>query len=148
MAYNIAVHGFTATGPVLFSSEGYGLGGFDSVLSVFQGSGNSASYLDHQYAPFSAGDFQFTLNLAPGVYTLAVSMTFNEPCAAGFCFDNGTFADGFTNLVNFDASRPDPLFYSVVITEVNAVPEPALGAIAGLALTVLLVYRRKTCRHF
>ena len=141
-AYNIAVHNFSigAPGVVDFSSEGYGLGGFDSVLSVFQGLGNSSSYLYHQYSPFVAGDFDFALNLDSGDYTLAISVTFNEPCSAGFCFGDGTFADGFTNLVNYDSSRS--LYYRVQVTGLNAVPEPATGVLIALALTAMLARKR------
>jgi hypothetical protein len=145
-AYNIAVYNFSMSAPgvVDFSSVGYGLGGFDSVVSVFQGLGNSASYLSHQYAPLVAGDFSFGLNLGAGEYTLAISMTFNEPCAAGFCLGTGTFEDGFTNLVNYDPSRS--LYYEVVVTGINKIPEPATGVLVTLALAAVLAGKRWSSR--
>ena len=139
-AYNIAVHTFSVVtaGSVTFDSVGYGMGGFDSVVSVFQGTGTSATYLFHSYAPSGPGDFTFDLNMGAGTYTLAIGMFANEPCAAGFCFLNGDFNDGFTNLVNFDSSRPDALYYKVNVSTGDQVPEPAssvlllVGAAAGL----------------
>jgi len=153
-ARNIAVHSFslTSAGPVTFASLGYGLGGFDAVLSLFEGSGNPAAYVVHAYNPFAAGDFNFTRDLEPGLYTLAISMFANEPCAPGLCTDaTGTFGDGFTNLVNFDPFQEDPLFYRVeVIEPVSAVPEPSslllLAGAAGLALSRSLVGRAFTRR--
>ena len=147
-AYNIAVHSFAVAAPaaVSFSSLGYGLGGFDSVVSVFQGSGNSAVYLHHELSPLPVGDFTFDLNLIAGNYTLAVSMYLNEPCADGFCFVNGEFGDGFTNLVNFDPfdpSRTDPLFYKVEVTgNVAPVPEPSLVVVVALGMAGIVARRR------
>lgn len=138
-AFNIAVHTITVAGPgvTTFESLGYGQGGFDSVLSVFEGSGTSAVYVHHGFG-IAAGDFSFDLNLALGTYTLTVGMFLNEPCAAGFCFLNGDFGDGFTNLVNFEASRSERLFYDVAVTTEGAgspVPEsaPAMLVVLGFA---------------
>lgn len=146
-AFNIAVHTFLVTAPGLmtFDSLGYNQGGFDAVLSVFEGIGNSAAYVHHEFG-LAPGDFSFDLNLSAGDHTIAVSMFLNEPCAAGFCFLNGDFGDGFTNLVNFDASRSQPLFYDVTITPAGAgpapVPEPSHTMLLVLAFTAGLARRR------
>jgi hypothetical protein len=151
-AYNIAVHTFVVTGPGLttFDSLGYGQGGFDAVLSIFEGTGNSASYIHHGFGP-APGDFSFDLILGPGIYTLAVSMFLNEPCASGFCFLNGEFADGFTNLVNFDAARSQPLFYEVAVTTEGAgpapVPEPSQFMLLVCGITAGLVGQRIRARR-
>ncbi len=141
-AYNIAVHPFSvsAAGVVNFASKGYSAGGFDPVLSVFHGVGNAAVYLGHQYSPSGLDDFDFDLNLDAGAYLLAVSVTFNEPCATGYCRVDGTFGDGFTNLVNYDSSRS--LYYEVTVTELTGVPEPATGWLAAVAAAVLLARKR------
>lgn len=142
-AYNIALRQFTVTvgGTVSFSSFGYGLGGFDAVLSVFEGVGNTAAYIDHSYNQSSPGDFTFNHVLAPGLYTLAISVFDNEPCAPGLCVGaTGTLGDGFTNLVNYDPSGS--LAYEVTVTTPDVVvPEPGtLGLVA--AATGLLFARR------
>jgi len=142
-AFNIAIHPFTIStaGPVTFSSNGFGMGGFDAVLSVFQGTGDSAIYLDHEFAPFSPGDFSFDLTLGVGTYTLAIAMFGSEPCAPGLCAGPlaGTLGDGFNNLVNFDSSRPDPLFYSVHVTGSAApLPEPSCALLLATCLGAIL----------
>jgi len=142
-AFNIAIHPFTIStaGPATFNSLGFGMGGFDSVISVFAGTGDSAVYLDHEFAPLGPGDFSFDLNLGVGTYTLAVAMFGSEPCAPGLCTGPlaGTFGDGFTNLVNFDPSRPDPLFYSVTVTASAApVPEPSGALLLATCLAAIL----------
>jgi hypothetical protein len=143
-AWNISVHTFDVTIPglVTFASDGYGLGGFDAVLSIFAGTGNAASYLYHQYAPVAGTDFSFDVALGPGTFTLAVSNFANEPCAYGYCFVSGVFGDGFTNLVNYDESRG--LEYHVVVTTPTepgpVVPEPMTGL---LVLTGLGILSRK-----
>src|SRR5215831_6076985 len=72
-AFNIAIHTFIVSTPgvVNFSSLGYGMGGFDAVLSVFEGTGNSAAYITHGFNPIIPGDFNFDVNLGADTYTLA-----------------------------------------------------------------------------
>jgi hypothetical protein len=141
-ALNIALHTFSVevSGLVTFDSLGYGQGGFDSVISVFEGTGDTAAYLHHEAAPVLPGDFGFDLNLGAGDYTLTVGMFLNEPCAAGFCFVNGELGDGFTNLVNFDAFRSQPLFYDVSVT--TPIPEPSYAMLFALGLTAALARKR------
>jgi len=150
-AFNIAIHHFTIStaGLVTFSSLGFGMGGFDSVISVFEGTGDSAVYLDHEFAPLGPGDFSFDLNLGVGTYTLAVAMFGSEPCASGLCTGPlaGTLGDGFTNLVNFDPSRPDPLFYSVNVTASAApVPEPSCALLLAVCVAVILARKHPGSR--
>jgi len=152
-AFNIAVHPFSTStaGVVTFSSNGFGLGGFDAVLSVFEGTGDSAVYLHHEFAPIGPGDFSFDLNLGIGTYTLAVTMFGSEPCAPGLCSGPlaGTFGDGFTNLVNFDPSQPDPLFYSVNVaaTSTTPVPEPAYAIPLAACVAAILARRGLRARR-
>jgi hypothetical protein len=78
-------------------------------------------------------------------YTLAAGMFLNEPCAAGFCILNGDFGDGFTNLVNFDASRSQPLFNDITVTTEGAgspVPESAPSVLLVFGLTAVLTRNR------
>jgi len=146
-SFNIAVHNFPVltAGTVTVASNGYGLGGFDAVVSVFAGTGNAAGYLDDRYSPLAPGDFSFALNLVPGFYTLAVTIFGSQPCGAGLCSAyTGTFGDGFTNLVNFDPSSPLPLFYAVEVTTPTAatVPEPGHVGLAVLAAIAVLGRKR------
>jgi hypothetical protein len=152
-AFNIAVHTFPVGTPgwVNIESTGYGFGGFDAVVSVFQGTGASAIYLHHQFNQLFPGDFSFNLNLGVGVYTLAISMFLNEPCAAGGCTPplTGTFGDGFTNLVNFDPFAPQPLFYNVRVTDLDVpptvIPEPSAVLLLASGLCLPLVRRLIKC---
>jgi len=143
-AVNIAVHTFSVSdaGLVNIASRGYGLGGFDAVVSVFEGTGNPAIYRGHGYNPVAAGDFSFGLNLGVGMHTLAVGVFGSEPCGAGLCAGyTGTFGDGFNNLVNYDPFSS--LFYDVeVTTPTPQVPEPASLGLMATGLVAVLAGRR------
>ncbi len=142
-AFNIAVHTFPvfSAGPVNIASQGYGMGGFDAVVSVFEGTGNSAVYLGHEYSPFFPDDFSFVLNLGVGMHTLAVSVFGSEPCGAGLCAGfTGTFGDGFNNLVNFD--QFSSLLYNVEVTTAP-VPEPAPMGLMAMVMGVVAVLARR-----
>lgn len=143
-AYNIALHTFivSVASSLTFESTGYSLGGFDSVVSVFAGTGDSAMYIDHQYNPISAGDFSFTENLIAGTYTLAIAMFGSQPCAPGLCVGaTNVFGDGFNNLANYDESRT--LLYSVTVTTPDEpVPEASTWNLFSLAAGFGLLARR------
>lgn len=144
MSWNIAVHTFNvaSAGPVTIQSLGYGLGGFDAVVSIFAGSGNAATYVGHGYNPVAPGDFTMSINLAVGLHTLTVSVFANEPCASGPCYGAGTFGDGFTNLVNYDPSGTLEYMVTVESGGQPEVPEPAVG----LAIPVVVAFMAARAR--
>jgi hypothetical protein len=127
-------------------------GGFDPYLSLFNGSGATATFLasndDGSCPPgaLSGGfcrDSSLSLTLGPGTYTLVVTAFDNMSLAENL--GSGTLGDGFTGLGNYDPSRTNN--YAVDISGIDVVSPvgsvvnvPALneGALAFLALLVLL----------
>jgi hypothetical protein len=119
--YKFAV---SATSTVTIQSYGYAgsggapggtvipAGGFDPYLSIFVGTGPSATFLasndDGACIPPSldgspCADSSLTLTLSPGVYTLVVEAFDNMSLAENL--GSGTLGDGFTGLGNYDPSR-------------------------------------------
>jgi hypothetical protein len=87
-------------------------GGFDPYISVFVGTGPSATFLvsndDSACIPPSVDgslcpDSGLTLTLGPGTYTLVVEAFDNMSLAENL--GNGTLGNGFTGLGNYDPSR-------------------------------------------
>ena len=85
-------------------------GGFDPYITVFKGSGPSATFLassdDGPCLPPNGNqcpDSSLSLTLSPGAYTLVVEAFDNMSLAENL--GTGTLGDGFTGLGNYDATR-------------------------------------------
>jgi hypothetical protein len=100
IANNVALYVISVpvSGQVKFLSKGFAAGGVDPYFTLFQGTGNSATFLGSNYAKaFSTGgDFNLSFILAPGEYTVALgafaNMSFPENLGTG------TLGDGFISL--------------------------------------------------
>lgn len=121
--------GMSATSTVVIQSYGYGgssgatggtnllgatipAGGFDPYLSLFAGTGPSATFVasndDGPCPPATAdggncADSRLSLSLGPGSYTLVVAAFDNQSLAENN--GSGVLGDGFVGLGNFDALR-------------------------------------------
>jgi hypothetical protein len=146
IANNVAVYVFSmpAAGAVQFVSSGAAAGGIDPYFTLFQGSGNSATFLASNYtqAFTTGGDFNLSLTLAPGDYTVVISAFANMSIAE----NNGTgsLGDGFVGL-----GQPDNLgncYYEVGIASPGIVlpgdekltPVPTLNDWGMILLGILL----------
>jgi hypothetical protein len=137
-------------------------GGFDPYFSLFQGAGDSATFLvsnDDGACPPGVAvpaclDSTITANLAAGTYTLAVSVFGNMSFAENL--GTGTLGDGFIGLGNYYDAVSDTVrspSYAVDVSSAGGhfgppatVPEPGnavlLGS-AGLLLGLSRLRRRK-----
>ena len=119
----------SATSTVTIQSYGYGgssgapggtnlagvvipAGGFDPYVSVFRGTGPSATFLDSNddgtCPPATldgglCGDSRLSLSLSAGTYTVIVANFDNMSLAENL--GNGTLGDGFTGLGTYDPLR-------------------------------------------
>src|SRR5262245_24042791 len=93
---NVALFQFSLAAPTILTvtSRGYhdvygntpNVDGFDAYVSIFQGTGPSALFLQEFLNPIAPGDFQATTALlAAGSYTLAIGMWNNYACGNGAC---------------------------------------------------------------
>ena len=85
---NVALFEFTVASASAYTltSKGYNdvygntpnVDGFDAYVAIFAGSGLGAAFVAEFFNALQAGDFQATTPLlAPGTYTLAVTMSFS-----------------------------------------------------------------------
>jgi hypothetical protein len=106
IANNVALYAISVpTGrTVSFLSKGFAAGGVDPYFTLFQGTGNSATFLGSNYSQaFSTGgDFNLSFPLTPGNYTVAMSAFANMSFAENL--GTGTLGDGFIGL-----GEPDTL---------------------------------------
>lgn len=121
-------------------------GGFDAYASLFQGWGNSATFLaSNDDGPCPPGtlspecrDPQLTIAfLIPGNYTLVISQWDNFSFAENY--GSGTLGDGFIGLAaDFEGRTAN---WAVDVS--FAVPEPAPFALVGIGFAGLVLIRRK-----
>jgi hypothetical protein len=108
---------------VSIRSYGYSMGGFDPIVSLFQGSGPSAVFLDlnddEVFGVVMDSFLSFT-GLPADTYTLAITYTSNAPNA--YYFGGGTLGDGFIGLGWQDLSHSD--YFQVTVSGAE-VPEPS-----------------------
>ncbi|NCT82979.1 MAG: hypothetical protein GXC94_07560 [Comamonadaceae bacterium] len=115
-ATTVTLQTFGFGGGVNGNGTAIAAGGFDPFLSLFSGSGDSASFIDgdsdimSDYAAYigcppaglvsiggspTCGDVRFSRSLAAGTYTVLLTAGAYVPLAA---FGGGTLADGFADL--------------------------------------------------
>ena len=142
---------FSLSAPSTVSIQGYGYGGgtngsgtlisaggFDTVVSLFSGSGLSANLIEFNddgicppgsFDPVTGGCLDSTLFrdlLLPGTYTITLSASFNMPIGptlgAGFS-GGGTFVDVFGD------SRTSSYAFDVSVGSLQVVSEPSTLAL-------------------
>jgi len=135
--YNVALYEFTVSTPgtVTFDSNGYDSGGQDPYVSLFQGTGGAATFLQ-SFMGAVIGDFSETTSLGVGLYTVAIGIFENMSFAenAGI----GALRDGFIGLPNDDLSRT--YYYELVVKlpdGVTPVPEPSTWLLTMVGLLAL-----------
>lgn len=125
-------------------------GGFDPYVSLFLGTGDTATFLasnDDGLCPPGNGSVAcqdatlFVNNLAPGSYTVALSVFENMSFAENL--GSGTLGDGFIGLGNYYDAASDSVrtpAYALDITQGNITqtPAPEPGT-TGLILGALLL---------
>jgi hypothetical protein len=151
-------------GGTLASGDAVPAGGFAPVLSLFDASG-SLVQLDVGSSHSCAASFCWDASLQyggalPGHYTLVLSQDGNTPL--------GNLADGFAQAgqphytaAYLGGAAPDALFIQVDGSQrsglwamdlalpagVSPVPEPGPGSLLAAGLAVLVLLRRRQCRH-
>jgi hypothetical protein len=149
-------YGGTASAPGGMNAAGQvvAAGGFDTYLSLFSGIGATATFLASnddglcppgQAAPACADSTLTLINLAPGDYTLALTLPFNYSFAENR--GTGTLGDGFIGL---DSSYSDgwcaatcSSHYALDITSAALVPEPPGAALLPFGLAWVAAARRR-----
>jgi hypothetical protein len=123
---------------VNFRSRGFAAGGVDPYFTLFQGTGNSATFLGSNYSQaFSTGgDFNLSFPLTPGNYTVAMSDFANMSFAENL--GTGTLGDGFIGL-----GEPDTLgtYYYELEIDLPPVASTAIPTLTewGMIITVALL---------
>lgn len=135
VANNVALYTFdvTVAGTVDIVSSGFGAGGVDPYFTLFDGSGNTATFHDSNYAQAisTGGDFTWTGTLGTGSYEIALGSFENMSFAENL--GSGTLGDGFIFL-----GDPNSLgngSYSLTLT--TPVPEPEGSWLMGVGLAVI-----------
>ncbi|MCE4537870.1 DVUA0089 family protein [Pelomonas sp. P7] len=134
---NVALYAFNlaANQAVRFQSLGYAAGGIDPYVSLFSGTGDPATFV-RSFAGAAVGDFDETVMLLAGDYTVAIGLYMNMSFAENY--GSGTLGDGFTGLGGSDFGDGS---YRLLLTtsDVGRLPEPGslgllLVALAGAVL--------------
>lgn len=135
VANNVALYTFTVAhaGTVDIVSTGFAGGGVDPYFTLFTGSGNSATFLDSNYAQATStgGDFTWTGSLGVGTYEIALGAFENMSFAENL--GSGTLGDGFIFLG--DPNSLGSGDYSLTLS--TPVPEPTSAWLLAVGLAVV-----------
>jgi len=144
IADNVALYTFSVTvaGTVDIVSTGFAAGGVDPYFTLFDGSGNTATFHDSNYAQAisTGGDFTWTGTLGVGSYEIALGAFENMSFAENL--GTGTLGDGFIFLG--DPNSLGDGSYSLTLS--TPVPEPAGTWLAGVGLAVIATRAWRTRR--
>ena len=135
IADNVALYVFNVTvaGTVDIASTGFAAGGIDPYFTLFTGSGNTATFLDSNYAQAisTGGDFTWSGTLGVGIYEIALGAFENMSFAENL--GSGTLGDGFIFLG--DPNSLGDGSYSLTLS--TPVPEPTGSWLMGVGLAVI-----------
>ena len=135
IANNVALYTFNVTvaGTVDIVSTGFAGGGVDPYFTLFDGSGNTATFHDSNFvqATDTGGDFTWTGTLGVGSYEIALGAFENMSFAENL--GSGTLGDGFIFLG--DPSSLGDGSYSLTLS--TPVPEPAGTWLMAVGLAVI-----------
>jgi hypothetical protein len=148
VANNVALYEFVVAldGDATFASTGFAAGGVDPYFTLFAGTSPGATFFLSNYlsAFTTGGDFDFTMPLLAGSYTIAIGAFANLSFAenAGI----GTLGDGFTGF-----GSPMSVgngFYELTVTtpESTSVPEPSTIMLLASAFVAMTALRRRFAR--
>ncbi|HTS21661.1 MAG TPA: DVUA0089 family protein [Casimicrobiaceae bacterium] len=151
IANNVALYQITVgiDEDVTFTSTGFALGGIAPYFTLFAGSDNSATFVDSNYNDAvlgDGGDFQMTEHLTAGVYTVAIGAFENISFAENL--GSGTLGDGFIGLGDpSQLGDQREYYYELTVAAAGTpLPEPATGALFGVAALALALARLRAPR--
>jgi len=141
IANNVAIYTLNlgVGGLVSFDSMGAATGGLMPYFSLFKGKGQTATFLDSNYASTGA-DVHLHEILEAGVYSLALGSNQNMSWAENI--GQGTLGDGFIGLG--DPSTLGNASYRFTVS--SPVDEPPVWALLPLAAFLLNLNRRRQRR--
>ena len=135
-ANNTALYTFTVTmaGTVTIASTSFAGGGVDPYFTLFNGSGDTATFLASNYdqATTTGGDFTWSGTLGVGTYEFAIgafeNMSYAEQDSSQYTLYDGFIGIGDPNSLGSGA-------YSVTLT--TPVPEPTDLLMMSIGLAAL-----------
>ncbi len=144
IANNVALYSLSVpiAGPASFESKGFAAGGADPYFTLFQGSGDTATFFGSNYdqAFSTGGDFILPFTLAAGDYMVAMGVFANMSYAENS--GSGTLGDGFAGI-----GEPDYVgnyYYELEVTlPTSSVPEPCAILLIGASFIGFGAIRRK-----
>lgn len=142
---NVALYGFTlaANQSVRFESQGYAAGGIDPYVSLFSGTGAPATFV-RSFAGAAVGDFDETVMLLAGDYTVAIGLYMNMSFAENY--GGGTLGDGFTGLGGSDFGDGSYRLLLTTSDVVQRLPEPGSLGLLVVAFGAAALVGRKARR--
>jgi hypothetical protein len=152
-ANNVALYNLVVpvTETVSIVSTSFAAGGTDPYLTLFQGSGGTATFFDSNYnqAFSTGGDLDYSATLTKGSYEVALGVFANLSFAENF--GSGTLADGFTGLGDPGSLGDGSYAVQVSLGSGTAASAPEIDpsqAGGGLALLMgmLLVVKARSAR--